>query len=160
MLWDIIVRIFVSCANKLYPMKKYKMWKNNPDWVDEEVVRTITKKKQMYMKAKSSGDLKDWDQFKAFKNKATKLLRRKRKSYVVKTLSDNRNDPKQFWKEIGKNLNVGKHKPKAECTTIEDDTGKVTVGQEASEVMNEYYINMGSNLAKKFNKTWEPTVFF
>ena len=31
---------------------------------------------------------------------------------------------------------------------------------EAAEVMNDYYVNMGSNLARDFNCNWTPSDFF
>ena len=156
-LWDLIVVIFVSCANKLYSRKKYKTWKNSPEWVDEKVVPTIRKKNPVYNKAKHSGEQRNWDEYRFLKGKSSRLLRRKRRLYLVNTLAVNRTNRKQFSKEIGKNLNVGRHKPKSCCTRIENGSGDIVVDQEAAEFMNEYYINMGSNLARKFDKEWEPT---
>ena len=118
------------------------------------------KKMELYKKAKSSGDVKDWELFKTYKGRVNSLLVRKKRIYITKTLHSSRNNPRGFWKEMGRNLRVGKHKPSTGCTAVKNQLGEIVGDKEAAEVMNDYYINMRANLAKDFKSSWEPSAFF
>ena len=115
--------IFTDCANQLYPLKRYRMWGDRTEWADEEVQRAVMKKMELYKKAKSSGDDKDWDLFKTYKGRVNSLRVRKKRIYITKTLHSSRNNARGLWKEMGKNLRVGKHKPSTGCTAVKKTFG-------------------------------------
>ena len=76
-LWDIMVKIFLSNADILYPVKKSRTWKNKVEWVDEEVIRAINVKKRLYKRAVTTRLESNWTKFKASRSRVSKLLRRK-----------------------------------------------------------------------------------
>ena len=95
-----------------------------------------------------------------FRGRVSKLLRDKKRSYLVHTLNANITDPKGFLKKMGKNLHIGKHKPSTGCSAIRSDDGQIVTEKRAADVMNRYYGTMGSNLAGTFSDKWAPSQFF
>ena len=88
------------------------------------------------------------------------VLRRKKRAYIVRTLRDSWKNPKSVWRDIGRNLHIGKHKPKSGLTAVKDKNGEIVNGKAAAEVMNSYYVTMGPKLAEKFTEEWVPNDFF
>ena len=76
------------------------------------------------------------------------------------SLNSNKKDPKCFWREMGKNLHIGKHKPSAGCTAVKYDKVEIVSDKLAADVMNTYYVNMGPSLAEKFKDGWYASSFF
>ena len=141
-------------------MKKSKSWKDRDGWVDNEVMRAVNTKSRLYKKALGSGLDSDWLKYKVIKRRVASLLGRKKRTYIVKLLNSNVKDPKGFWKEMGRNLHLGKRKPTPGCTSVKGENGQVVSDKEAAEVMNSYYINMGVKLAEKLKDDWVPSNFF
>ena len=87
-------------------------------------------------------------------------MRRSKASFISKTLDNNRTDPKSFWNEINKLLRAGKSVGKS-IKTIRTDKSKIVGDADAAVYMNDYYVNIGESLAKKFgNVAWEPYATF
>ena len=139
---------------------KCKMWKDRAEWVDDEVMRAIDKKKRLYVQAIRSGIDMAWQKYKVVRTEVASLLRYKKRQYIVSTLKSKKGDPKGFWKEIGKNLHIGKQKPSAGCTAVKCENSQVVTDKAAANAMNNYYVNVGPNLAEKFKESWIPNDFF
>ena len=159
-LWECMLGIFIANANKLYPLKKSRNWKDKADWVDEEVIRAIDQKSRLYRRATHTNLQIDWARFRLMRNKVQKLLLHKKRTYITKTLQSTKNDPRGFWMEMGKNLQIGKHRTSPGLKVVKGGNGQMATGLEAANIMNNYYIDMGPNLAKKFDDKWAPSTFF
>ena len=158
-LWDIIVVILTAACDLLYPIKKRKRWNNGCEWVDTELINTIEKKNRLYKKACKTNMDTDWAQYKTYRKKATTLLRQKRRGYIMLKLKGCKTDPKGFWREVGRNLNIGKRKAGPKCEKVRNCDNVIVSDKEAADAMNNYYINMGPTLAKTFLHTWEPNEY-
>ena len=85
-----------------------------------------------------------------------KLIIRKKRTYIVNTLGENRTIPKKFWKEIQKNLYFGRHKNNISTLAVLNSNNSLVTGLEAANLMNEYYVQVGPSLAAKFIGAWDP----
>ena len=91
---------------------------------------------------------KELKKYKAYKNKLTNLLRTSEKMYYRDKFLEAKNDIKNTWKVI--KFIIGKNR-KTECIkelTINGTT--VTDEERIANKMNDYFVNIGSTLAKKY----------
>ena len=70
-------------------------------------------------------------------------------------LNELEGNPRKFWREINKISGLGKNKRKRKCTKIVDENGETYEKSEAANFLNNYYVNVGPNLAKGHKKEWD-----
>ena len=158
-LWDIMLCILTSVANKLYPRKCSVIHDKQPRWITDSLSRKIRFKNCIYRKACISNSKEDWDLYKCTKKKVTRLLRSAKKRYIVGSLNSNCGDPKKFWQDLGENFNIGRRSGTTGVEAIKNNDGLVLTGKQAADNMNEYYVNVGKKLNVKFDTTWKPSTY-
>ena len=110
----------------------------------------IDQKRKLYKKAIGSKLSLDWQTFKFERRRVSWLLRHIRRTYVVRTLNVNKTDRKGFWREIGKKIHFGKHRPTPGCAAVARHDGTIVMGTEAANVMNNY--GYGPKTSKEFHR--------
>ena len=60
----------------------------------------------------------------------------------------------KFWREINNISGLGKNKNGRKCTKIIDENNNTNENLDAAKFLNNYYVNVGPNLAKSHNKQW------
>ena len=108
-LWDIMLGIIISVADEMYPIERLKVRDTKPDWMNDHLVKYLNKKRRAYVTATRTGKNEDWDTFKEVRSTVKRLLRRHKTSYISRKLGNRRHEPRKFWREMGKNLRLGKH---------------------------------------------------
>ena len=159
-LWDIMVSIIISVADKLYPIQKLKVRNTKPSWMTDYLVRYLNRKRTAFEKATCTGKPSDWESFKKFRTKVKRLIRQHKLTYISRKLGNRRYDPRKFWQEMGRNLRLGKHTPRKGLFNIVDNTGNMLDGKMAADYINQYYTNVGDTLSVKFKDVWVESEFF
>ena len=91
----------------------------------------------------------DWDAYKTSRNRVNIALRRgKSEYYRNKTAQENRN-PKQAWKTI--NDLLGRFSSNTTVNELNIDGSNITSTQEMADGFNEYFTNIGPNLASSID---------
>ena len=156
-LWDLMVNIFTENLNTLCPVKKIRIRVNEPSWFDGELRRAITVKNNHLKAMTADCDPTAWAKVRADRKSVRTLIVQKKRNFITTQLYENRNKPKKFWKEIQKNLHFGKDKCTDRQIMLKDANGNLFVGKDAVNPLNSYYVDVGKNLAEKFNTTWKPS---
>ena len=86
-----------------------------------------------------------------------KLLATAKENYVKEKLDDLEGNPRKFWRTINNISGLGKNKTGRKCTKLIDETGVSYENLEAATFLNNYYVNIGPNLAKNHNVEWEKS---
>ena len=159
-LWDIKIGIITSVADTMYPIERLKVRDDKPDWMNDYLVKSLNKKRLAYVKATNTGSEADWDKFKKCRSTIKSLLRRHKRTYITRKLGNRKQDPKRFWREMGRNLKLGKHSSKKGLHHIANEQGELVDGVSAADYMNQYYTNVGDKLSRKFKKEWVSNGFF
>ena len=158
--WDILYCIILDCLNRILPKKKIRIRYNSPEWFSKDVLDSIMLKNKAFLNAARLKTAASWAEFREAKNGSQKLIRKSKAAFIQANLELNRNDPKKFWQEINTLLGAGKDRNGA-IETIQSDDGTILNGKDAAEFMNNYYVNIGSDLAKEFNNNeWRPSNTF
>jgi hypothetical protein len=95
-LWVSLKKNVISILNRHIPRIKVKN-KRSPPWIDEEVIHMSKSKYKKHKKAKESNDKKDWEIYKAVRNRLKNLVGTKYKDYISNLGSNLLENPKRFW---------------------------------------------------------------
>ena len=158
-LWEIWLNIVVDSLNCLCPWKNISIRENQPDWFDTEVRKAIREKSDLFKKIKNSCKQTDWTELKMSKKKVRNLIIKKKRSYICDKLHENMNVPRKFWKAINKNLFIGNMKSETPNIRVYNSENVLVDGSDAATEINNYYSNVGCNLASAFTTSWNPNDF-
>ena len=151
-LWEIMLAIITDAADSLCPIKRMRVRKNVPGWINKEVIEAINSKKEKMKLFQHSGRERDWNDFKTQKRYVRNMLTQARRLVILASLEDNRQNPKRFWRTL--NVDLGLSDKKSKCSSgfsrIKNDEGEFLEGAEACSFMSKYYAQNGVNLASKF----------
>ena len=157
-MWKIIETIITEAADAHCPIKHVKINEDTPNWLNRELLSEIHNKGRLYKKAKKTGNQEDWDIFKRKKAEVKKLLATAKENYVKEKLDDLEGNPRKFWRTINNISSLGKTKTSSwNCTKLIDEAGVSYENLESSTLLNDYYVNIGPNLAKNHNVAWEKS---
>lgn len=131
---------------------KKHMLKELKPWFDDEVIRAI-EKKQHYNNIKTSSPSTQQEhfnlaQFKYWRNFTTDIKRKKRKEFNEKKFKQTDNNPAKQWKWI-KNVMHDWENEKDKCPLLKECSTEEEKSEKINET-NEYFCNVGKNLAKNF----------
>ena len=153
-MWEIMKTIIEEAANDQCPLKEIKINEDTPNWLNRELLGEINHKDYLYRKAKKTDNIDDWNLFKKKKNEIKKLLSTAKDNFVRAKLDELEGNPRKFWRTINNISGLGKNKEGKKCTKIVDETGKIHENLDAATFLNNFYVNVGPNLAKNHNGTW------
>ena len=122
-MWDDFKTNCIDCL-ELVPYK-YSSTRFSQPWVTSNTKRICRKKKRAYNKARSSGSVVHWNNYKELKRTAQRQCRKAYYDYVSR-LFDSRSNSKKFWSFIKgrRKDNTGVTSLSVGGTTVTDDTSK------------------------------------
>ena len=150
-LWGILIDIIRSSIDELCPIRNIVIRSDQLPWVDKDLRKKIEAKDRQYIKARRTKSHKDWEIFRRSKSSVRKLFIKKKRDYILVKLEETKDEPRLFWKEMDKNLRVGKAKSTTSCCDrIKDVHGNIVTGDSVSGAFNHFYVNIGQDLSRQF----------
>ena len=151
-LWDIMLAIITETAESLCPIKRMRLRKNIPGWINKEVIEAINSKKDKLKQFQHSGRECDWDDYKTQKRYVRNMHTQARHLVITASLDDNKQNPKKFWRTLNVDLRLSDKKPKCSqvFSRVKNEEGEILEGADACSFMSNYYAQNGVKLASKF----------
>ena len=137
------------------PIKPMFVRKYEDPWMSKEIVERLRDKNRRLAKAKRSESQAVKDEAKQLKNKSNKLNDKARRGYIKDTLIENQNNHKKFWRIINSIL-PGQTNSKKDIHLIDKSTNEPIPSDETAHFINEYFTNIGPNLATDMTIPWKP----
>ena len=131
------------------PIRTQKIKGNSPQWINDELLRSIRERDFLKKKASKTKTLQDWAIFKEKRNNVNNLKKRLKDQHYNNKLKELKSQPKQLWKTL-KELVPGNDKNKT-SVTISKDGKEILNKKEISNEFNSFFANIGSVLAEKFS---------
>ena len=127
-----------GCVNRLMtdliPTKKSKA-KTNPQWFDNDVKRSIEKKKEAWIKWKRTGRERDREEYRKRVNETKKKIKNKKNALERRIVQHRKSNPKSFYAYI----NSAK-KTRGKIGPLKNGDGElITAPKEQAEILNEFY---------------------
>ena len=132
--------------------------KSNP-WITRAIKRSITRKHKLYGRVVKSNFNKDClDKYKKYRNVLTTVLRTAKQMYYNNQFERDKKDSKKTWKHINELLNkkcsVQNDMKVEELVRNESNENvKVTSSNDIANTFNDFFVQVGENLAKKIVDT-------
>ena len=119
----------------LCPRRKVTIREDQHPWVVKKLRHALENKNKQFKIAQLTNLPEDWDTHHSLKTVARRsIIRSKRKKH--------RDDPRLFWREMDKNLNIGKGKSAStSCDRIKDKDGEIVTGKVVLETFNDFCLN-------------------
>ena len=131
-----------------FPLKTFKYgYRNRKPWLSEGMKQRIKIKNKLFRKSKISNKPEDENIYKRFRNKLNKLLADAERDHYEKIINENQQNLKKSWNILKEIINK-RQKPKL-CSKFKSNGKMITDKHKISNGFNDFFINVGPNLAKK-----------
>ena len=159
MAYDKLIDKYNSILNDIIPMKttKFDKYKHNFNpWVTKGIRLSIKHRDKLHCKIKKTKNDREriklelsYNEYRSFLHKIIKTSKRQ---YDKERFEKHRNDSKSLWMNI--NSILGKSSNKKDIPLKINDENGVTLSNlnEIANSFNKYYVNVGSELAKKIGQ--------
>ena len=154
-MWNLMLEIILETSGFHAPIKDMKIREDTPRWITKDLISEVYQKDFLFNKAKKFPSEANWEAFKKKKNEVKKLLSSAKEEFIKGKLEEHETNPRKFWRTINDISGIGKNKNSSRCTKIIDENNKEYEKQEAADFLNDYYANIGPNLAKAHKEKWE-----
>ena len=151
--WKILLEGITQEIEKLCPLKKMVLKDYGDPWITREIVEVLKDKQRLFLKAKRSKLPEDLKLARDARNSANKMVRQAKEDFIKENLEDNQNDAKKFWEHI--NTLLPKNSKNTSINIVDSDNYPLTQDKVA-DFINDYFVNIGEDLAKKFDPNEIP----
>ena len=166
--YDIFVQSFIGICDQYAPIvhRHSSRRKNDKPWLTRAIKKSIKKKHKLYGKVLKSNYSEDnLKKYRTYRNVLTTVLRNAKRKYYSDVFEMYKGDIAQTWKSINKLLKSGNSKVKTShvdklCVDENGSKKVVTSGKEISEGFNDFFVNVGPNLAKSINGNVDDVITF
>ena len=146
--------------DEAFPKKRIKIRYNcKKPWLSEDLKHKIKLKNKLYAKSKKIPSAYNETAYKDYRNKLNKLTKKAEKDYYNELIELNKNDIKRTWTIIKDIINRNKKRSAQTQFKLSDNTitsDKLLI----SETFNDFFINVGPNLAKSLKNVNRKPKFY
>ena len=152
--WGIMKGFIEEEIEAMCPTKKFSVKTYDDPWITREIIELIRDKDRLLKVARVSGRDEDWRVARRARNVVSGQVRNLKADFLKDEQRRNLDNPKKFWRNISAIL-PNKNKGRQEII-LTNDEGFMRP-EESAEKINEFFTNIGPNLAKNFDPgRWTP----
>ena len=121
-----------------------------------EIIEEIKDKDLALRIARRSGKAEDWVAAKRERNRVGRLVEQSKSDFLRDQQEELADDPKKFWRLI-KSIVPGKKSGNCKITLVDKEASPEGVeinGERTADFINDFFSNIGPNLAKKHKEPW------
>ena len=137
-----------SVIEEIAPIKEVRVKSNSQDWFDAEINEEIERRDKLLAKFKKSRSHSDTENYKKSRNKVQRMIKDKKKNFVIGKLNDNIGKPKELWKSL-KSLGLLSKESSSAMICLEKDGILSFDPKTNAEIFKDFYSNLANNLVKK-----------
>ena len=154
LLWDYMYDTILGRIDVMCPIRSFKVAEFKEVWMTNEAIEAINDKDRALNRARRTGSEEDWEVARRLRNQVGRDIRNLRADFLKSQQEVNREDPKKFWKCVSSVL-PGKRGSLGNIWLKEKDTGADIELESAAGYINEFFTNIGPNLAKNHKADWK-----
>ena len=156
--WNCLLKIIRMHIDAMCPLKSFKIKQEKELWISNQLIELIKDKDLALKRAKKSREPILWTEAKRLRNNCTARLRDARADYIRDNLQNNQGNQKKFWKGIQKVIPSANKKSKGHFKLVDIDTGSDIKEENTAQFINDFFVNIGPNLASKCDRPWSLMV--
>ena len=149
------LQLFSQTINRHAPLRKrsrkdFRM--QHKPWLTRGIIHSINHKNKMYSKFQSSLNMNKFKEYKSYRNILIRTIQAAKRMYYNNIIVQNRSKPDQIWKTIHELVNIKKKTIFSPTKLITDEGKTITDKIDIANNFNEYFANVGINLAKSLKQ--------
>ena len=148
-MWICWKELFLEVLDKHAPIRQIRKRSCSVPWITSDIKELIFDRDKMKRKAMVTKQSVDWDAYKTSRNRVNIALRRGKSEYYRKKTAQQNKNPKEAWKTI--NDLLGRSSNDTTINELSIDGSNITSTQEMANGFNEYFTNIGPNLASSID---------
>ena len=148
-MWEIWKKLFLEVLDKHAPLQHKKTKSKKLPWITSDIKKLINTRDKLKRKAILTGLESDWLNYKTTRNIVNIDLRNAKKDYYSTKFAGQKFNPKSAWKTIN-NL-LGRQNNQTVINELILNKNNLTNPQDIAEGFNDYFSNIGPDLASKIN---------
>ena len=122
-------------------------------WMTSAILKSIKRKNKLYKTYLTTPNKKNENIYKKYKNKLNHTIKISKKMYYEEQLIKHKHNAKMIWKTMNEILNKREKNKELPETFFDTNSSKQVKDPKAiANKFNEYFTNIGPNLAKKIKK--------
>ena len=98
--WNILYNKILLIADRMCPLKRYKVAQANDPWITNEILEMIKDKDRLLRKAKKRKLAADWENAKLARNNTNAIIHQAKTNFIKENLNEHHDDSKKFWQII------------------------------------------------------------
>lgn len=164
--WNILYSINESCEafdyfydqlcklyDKCFPRKCVKIgYRNRKTWLTPGLKISIKHKNKLFIKSKNNSTESNCNRYKIYKKILAKIMRIQEKSYYGELFQKHKSNVKKSWQIIKSVINKTSNHGKLP-SEFNIDNNMITCPKRIANSFNQYYVNIGKNLAQNIPQT-------
>ena len=145
--------VVTKLYNKSFPYKKSnKPYFDRKPWLTSALKESIKIKNRLYANRNKGVTIDEqWSNYKIYRNKLYHLIRVTEWQYYQDQFTKHKSNLKKSWQIIKTIINKCKYRPSA--SEFKSNGNSITNGKQISDTFNKFFVNVGSNLAKKIPRS-------
>ena len=140
------VSTFLKIIDHHAPIKKFSKREaklQQKPWINHKLMRLIKKKNKLYKKFIKTKSLTDKNKYKEFSKTLNNLKQKSKKKHYDNLVKNSTKNSKKTWNLINNIVQLKGKKTKQIFKILAEDGTTVSESKEISEVMNNYFVNIG-----------------
>ena len=158
-MWACWKELFLDVLDKHAPIQHIRKRTFNVPWLTADIKKLIFERDRKKRKAMVTKHSADWDVYKTSRNRVNIALRHAKAEYYRTKIAHQKNNPKEAWKTI--NDLLGRSANDNIVNELKINDSNITSTEEIANAFNEYFTNIGPNLANSIgdaNSSFETFV--
>ena len=144
-MWTLWKDLFMDVLDKHAPVQHIRKRSPGIPWINRDIKKLISDRDKLKRKAILTKLDIDWDHYKMSRNKVSVALRRAKSAYYRSKIASQNNNPKRAWNAIN-NL-LGRSCNDTVINELKISNDSITSPEEMADAFNEYFVQIGPNLA-------------
>ena len=147
-MWDCWKTMFLRVADKHAPIKKKRVRNKRSPWLTANIKKLMIERDKLKLTAIRINTTDDWQNYRIVKNNVNNEIKKAKTQYYQENFRVHSGKPRETWQTINEILSRNiRHDCK--INSIKTDSGDTTSPEVMSETFNQYFTEIGPNLAEK-----------
>ena len=159
--YEIFINTVQKSFDKNCPIKliKTKTKIRNKPWLTKSLLNACKKQKLLYKRFLKNRTAYNESKYKAYKNKLTSIKRHCEKIYYTELIEKNKRDIKATWKTLNEVMNKKRTTSSYPKEFKDENDSTLTNFNDIVNKFNNFFVNVGPNLAKKIQVDDKADIF-
>ena len=151
--WDLMENKILNHLDNMCPLKEFKINEYRDAWMNRDLMELIIDKHKAMSLAKKSKLVDDFNIAKNMRNTVGALIFQAKQNHFEDEYNATKKDPKKIWSNIFTIL--PKNKDQKLNINLKNEVNEEINSDDTAKYINDFFANIGPNLAKKHKKKWQ-----